>query len=94
VASAMSGVSLFVQRVAQECATTSGVFWEFFKDGYEEDRLVQDWSGFTHLLTEDATAMENRGFRVVERIPGKPRLSLRERRIVTEDAIFVMERAE
>jgi alpha-1,6-mannosyltransferase len=91
VATAMSGVSLFGQRAAQELPHAK---WEFVKDGYETDRSVDanGWSDFTHLLTEEPSAMESFGFHVIQILPGRPRCSLRERRIVTEDVIFVMER--
>ncbi|KAG7349010.1 Alg9-like mannosyltransferase family-domain containing protein [Nitzschia inconspicua] len=91
VAAAMSGVSLFGQREARE-STAPTIQWEFFKDGYEMHRSVENWSKFSHLLTENPTKMADLGFHVIRKIPGKPRLSFRERRIVTKDVIFVMEK--
>jgi alpha-1,6-mannosyltransferase len=94
VASAMSGVSLFGQRAAQE--SVPGAKWEFVKDGYEMDRTVDanGWIAFTHVLTEEPSKMESYGFQKIQTVPGRPILSLRERTIVTVDTIFVMERAE
>jgi alpha-1,6-mannosyltransferase len=93
VASAMSGVSLFGQRAAHALSLPS-VKWEFVKDGYETDRSVDanGWRDFTHLLTEEPSRMKSYGFQVIQTVPGRPILSLRERRILTEDVIFVMER--
>jgi alpha-1,6-mannosyltransferase len=92
VASAMSGVSLFGQRAAQ--AETPNVKWEFTKDGYEEGRSVgqEEWESFTHLLLEEPRDLD--GFRIIRVLPGTPRLSIRERRIVTEDTIYIMEKTE
>eukprot|EP00539_Tryblionella_compressa_P004635 CAMPEP_0178751852 /NCGR_PEP_ID=MMETSP0744-20121128/10744_1 /TAXON_ID=913974 /ORGANISM="Nitzschia punctata, Strain CCMP561" /LENGTH=295 /DNA_ID=CAMNT_0020405519 /DNA_START=64 /DNA_END=951 /DNA_ORIENTATION=+ len=94
VASAMSGVSLFGQRAAQ-VSTDPYMEWKFSKDGYEEDRSVgqEGFDQFTHLLTEDPNSVKSLvGFHVIRTVQGNPRLSLAERRIVTNDSIFVMER--
>ena len=95
VAAAMSGISLFGQRAAQ--ATTPNIEWTFSKDGYEEGNsaLGQASSGyeqFTHLLSEDPNIVSASRFTVIHTQQGKPRLDLRERKIVTEGAIFVLER--
>ena len=95
VAAAMSGVSLFGQRAAQ--ATTPNIEWTFSKDGYEEgNSALEQASGgyeqFTHLLSEDRNIVSASTFTVIHTQQGKPRLDLRERKIVKEDAIFVLER--
>eukprot|EP00536_Pseudo-nitzschia_multiseries_P011323 jgi/Psemu1/259752/estExt_Genewise1Plus.C_3790012 len=95
VAAAMSGVSLFGQRAAQ--TTTPDIEWKFSKDGYEDDNSVvgQTSSGyeqFTHLLSEDPGIVSSSSFTVIHIQKGNPRFSPRERKIVTEDAIFVLEK--
>ncbi|KAL3939472.1 MAG: hypothetical protein SGARI_001361, partial [Bacillariaceae sp.] len=92
VASAMSGVSLFGQRAAQH--ETPNIQWTFSKDGYEEGNSAgqEGWKSFTHVLSE--TPKEFDGFEVVAAIPGKPRLSFRDRNITTEKAIYILEKKE
>mmetsp|Transcript_4603 Transcript_4603/g.9859 ORF Transcript_4603/g.9859 Transcript_4603/m.9859 type:complete len:579 (-) Transcript_4603:86-1822(-) len=94
IAAAMSGVSLFGQRAAQ--ARTPGIKWTFAKDGYEEGNLAlgkdSGYEQFTHLLTEDPDIVTPAMFTVIHTQQGRPRLSIRERKIVTEDTIFVLER--
>jgi alpha-1,6-mannosyltransferase len=93
VAAAMSGVSLFGQRQAQ--FVTPQIDWKFSKDGYEEGRSFgsNGFDQFTHSLTEDPSNINSEtGFHIIRTIQGKPRLSLAARGIVTEAAIFVMER--
>jgi len=94
VAAAMSGVSLFGQRAAQ--ATTPNIEWTFSKDGYEEgNSALGQYSGyeqFTHLLSEDQSIVSPSRFTVIHTQQGRPRLDLSERKIITEDAIFVLER--
>jgi alpha-1,6-mannosyltransferase len=93
VAAAMSGVSLFGQRAAAE-GRINNFQWKFSKDGYEVGRSVEGEEGygaFTHLLSEDP-AVGSSTFHVIRTIQGRPRLSLRDRGIVTEDAIFILER--
>jgi alpha-1,6-mannosyltransferase len=94
VASAMSGVSLFGQRAAQ--ATAPNIEWKFSKDGYEESNSAlgeaSGYEQFTHLLSEDPSIVSTSEFSVIHIQPGRPRLDLRKRKIVTEDSIFVLER--
>ena len=82
VASAMSGVSLFGQR-------NSG--YSFSKSGYEMNNEYEasELRKYTHLLseTDDVT-----GFRVVGASQGNPRFDFRQRKVMTTDAIFVLER--
>jgi alpha-1,6-mannosyltransferase len=89
VASAMTGVSKFAEREAQ--FRLPRVAWTFSKAGYEVEHAVQgdeNLSKFTHLLSEDPSV---RGFRVLEVIPGHPRLDVKRLRVVTSDAIYVLE---
>lgn len=90
VASAMSGVSLFGQRAAQ--ASTPGTEWKFIKDGYEEGMSVgQDgYEHFTHLLSEDPDGPS--AFTLIHTQQGNPRLSIHDRKIVTEDTIYILEK--
>lgn len=93
VAAAMSGVSLFGQRAAAEGSINS-FQWEFSKDGYEEGHSVEGEEGYgayTHLLSEDPDVGSST-FHVIRTIEGRPRLSLRERRIITQNAIYILER--
>ena len=90
VAAAMSGVSLFGQRAAQ--ASTPYLEWTFRKDGYEEGKQANGYEQFTHLLSEDLDIVPASQFTVIHTQPGKPRLDLRNLRIVTEDATYVLER--
>lgn len=93
VAAAMSGVSLFGQRAAAE-ASSHRFRWTFSKDGYEEGHSVagrEGYEAFTHLLSEDS-AVGAPSFHVIRTIQGRPRLSLRDRGVVTENAIYVLER--
>ena len=87
VASAMSGVSLFGQRDA--LYRTGVQVWD--KGGYEEENASRNLDDYTHLLSEDKDVP---GFHVVDIAPGHPRLDIRGARIVTEDAIYVLERDE
>jgi alpha-1,6-mannosyltransferase len=85
VASAMSGVSLFGQRDA--LYRTGVQIWD--KAGYEDENTVHSLEGYTHLLSEDKGVQ---GFHVVDVAQGHPRLDLPGASIVTEDAIYVLER--
>lgn len=91
VASAMSGISLFGQRAAQ--ASTPAIEWKFIKDGYEEGMSVgqEGYEHFTHLLSEEPDISPSL-FTVVHTQQGKPRLSFSDRKIVTEDTIYILER--
>jgi hypothetical protein len=95
VASAMTGVNLFGQRAAQ--LSNPSFNWTFVKAGYEQTNAVTsdvDWSVYSHLLTEsDELAQADESlFYVVGVAQGNPRLDLRRVKIVTSDAIFVLER--
>lgn len=97
VAAAMSGVSLFGQRAAQ--SMTPNTLWTFSKDGYENDNSIEEKDGckyeeFTHLLSEDPTIVSSSSFAVIHAQQGRPRFILRERKILTEDTIFVLERTD
>ena len=94
VASAMSGVSLFGQRSAQE--STPGVVWTFDKAGYEAENAISDtvdWWKYTHLLTEnkELANSDDSDFEVVAVAQGNPHFDLRRATIVTSDAIYVLE---
>jgi len=93
VAAAMSGVSLFGQRAAQ--AATPSIQWKLSKDGYEEGMSVghHGYEQFTHLLSEDPDISPSL-FNVIHTQQGKPRLRLHERKIVTEDTIFILEKKD
>ena len=95
VASAMTGVSLFGQRaLIQQCPHCNIV-----KGGYELDNNINgnDNGGeggvgaiqeaFEYMLSEN---MDVDGFAVVETIQGHPRLNLRQMKIDTSDAIYVL----
>jgi hypothetical protein len=94
VAAAMSGVSLFGQRAAQT-VTSPSIEWMFSKDGYEEGMSAGQDDGyekFTHLISEDPNISPSI-FNVIHTQQGKPRLNLlHERKIVTEDSIYILER--
>uniref|UniRef100_A0A7S4AXL5 Mannosyltransferase n=1 Tax=Pseudo-nitzschia australis TaxID=44445 RepID=A0A7S4AXL5_9STRA len=95
VAAAMSGVSLFGQRAAQ--TKTPNIEWNFSKDGYEDANSMTGQSSngyeqFTHLLSEDPEIVSSSIFTVVHTQQGRPRFSFRDRKIVTEDTIFVFEK--
>lgn len=90
VAAAMSGVSLFGQRACQ--SATPSIEWTFSKDGYEEGKQARRYEQFTHLLSEDPNIVSESQFTVIHTQQGKPQLDLRERKIITEDAIYVLER--
>jgi len=93
VAAAMSGVSLFGQRTAQ--AVTPSIEWKFSKDGYEEGMSVghHGYEQFTHLLSEDPDISPSL-FNVIHTQQGKPRLRLHERKIDTEDTIYILEKRD
>ena len=96
VAAAMSGVSLFGQRAAQQ-RTAGMVQWNFVKEGYEAENALSShsskWSNFTHLVTEDSNLVKNKDapeFRLVatsQRLVG-PGLFSRQ----WIDAMYVFER--
>jgi len=95
VATAMTGVSLFGQRYASrrylngEREVLEGPF-SIEKSGYEEENSRKGTSTiYTHLLTEQQLVD---GYHVIDAIPGYPRLDMRNFRIVTQDAIFILER--
>mmetsp|Transcript_47208 Transcript_47208/g.53518 ORF Transcript_47208/g.53518 Transcript_47208/m.53518 type:complete len:94 (+) Transcript_47208:1493-1774(+) len=89
----MSGVSLFGQRTAQ--AVTPSIEWKFSKDGYEEGMSVghHGYEQFTHLLSEDPDISPSL-FHVIHTQQGKPRLRLHERKIDTEDTIYILEKRD
>lgn len=89
VASAMTGVSKFAERQARYA--TPEVDWTFAKSGYEAEHAAPSSSSlarFTHLLSEHPDVQ---GFRILQAIPGNPRLDLKRLRIATSDAIYVLE---
>ena len=87
VASAMSGVSLFGQRHASY--RTGVKTWD--KAGYEVENEARGFEQYTHLLSEDKNVP---GFHVVGVAQGHPRIDTRRSTIVTENAIYVLERDE
>ena len=94
VAAAMNGVSLFGQRHASHRWDRIGEVKEgpfrIEKSGYEDGNSVCDSSAvFTHLLTEHQHV---EGYHVIDTILGHPRLDLRNVRIDTKEAIYIMER--
>ena len=96
VASAMTGVSLFGQRYISHRYLDRGkdVFEGPFaidKSGYEDANSVgkSKSATFSHILTEQQAI---NGYHMVDTIPGNPRLDLRNLRIETNDAIYILER--
>ena len=95
VAAAMTGVSLFGQRyVSYRYLDENEQVPEAFridKSGYEEENSLRGAPSmvFTHLLTE---SQQVSGYHVVETIQGHPRIDIRNFRIETQDAIYIMER--
>jgi len=91
VAAAMSGVSLFGQRYASHhFLNGEKVSFKVDKSGYEEENSMESTSSmYTHLLTEQQSID---GYHLIESIPGHPRLDIRNFRIATKDAIFILER--
>lgn len=93
VASAMTGVSLFGQRASP--ARTPGVTWTFEKGGYEEEHAsVENYSKFTHILSESRDLAGDENFEVIGVIQGHPRLDIKRARIVTKDAMYILQRKD
>jgi len=94
VAAAMTGVSLFGQRYASsrlynEKKNMSEVTFRMEKSGYEDAHSSKGSSMvFTHVLTDH----QLHGYHVIHAIPGHPRLDLRNFRIDTQDAIYILEK--
>jgi len=95
VAAAMTGVSLFGQRAAQQ--RTPWVTWTFDKGGYEPENQLPtggetNWSEYTHILTENRElATGHTEFVPVEIAKGNPRLTL-SGGIELDDSMFLLER--
>jgi alpha-1,6-mannosyltransferase len=94
VEAAMTGVSLFGQRYASRRLfngkknPTEGTF-VIKKSGYEDSHRSKGSSlKFTHILTDHHLP----GYHVIHAIPGHPRLDLRNFRIDTENAIYILEK--
>jgi alpha-1,6-mannosyltransferase len=83
-AAAMTGVSLFGQRALGPAARV-------VKAGYEASR-ADDQASWTHVITEDAAWLTDDGFRQVATIPGNPRLDWKRVRLVTTDALYILQR--
>ena len=89
VASAMTGVSLFGQRYVSHRHSEKEAF-RIDKSGYEEENSTKGSSViYTHLLTEQQVV---KGYHTVDSIPGHPRLDVRNYRIETHDAIYILEK--
>jgi alpha-1,6-mannosyltransferase len=89
VAAAMSGVSLFGQRSAQQRMQPLGL--TFDKGGYEEEHaLDDDFAKFTHLLSEEPDISPD--FHVLDVVQGNPRLDIRRAMIATTPSIYLLER--
>ncbi len=88
VASAMTGVSLFGQRVIQQnCPATQ---CNIIKDGYEKENGISRSSQILDfMLTEERDV---KGFEIKKTVQGFPRIDYRQARIVTDDSIFVLKR--
>ncbi|KAK1748702.1 Dol-P-Man:Man(7)GlcNAc(2)-PP-Dol alpha-1,6-mannosyltransferase ALG12 [Skeletonema marinoi] len=85
VAAAMTGVSLFGQR-----SVTQHYPIQMSKSGYEAENDAKYSSrSFTHLLSEEQSVQ---GYHVVDTIEGFPSLDKRNLRIVTNPAIYILER--
>ena len=95
VAAAMTGVSLFGQRHASyrylnEEVGAYGSPFRIDKSGYEEENTIKGtYEAHTHLLTERQSV---EGYHTIDAIPGYPRLDVRNFRIATQDAIYILER--
>jgi len=87
VASAMSGVSLWEQRMVEESLPAVSD-WKWSKDGYEETNQSSNDTSVTHRLSEK----EWSGYAVVATLPGNPILKWSERRIETTPAIYLLEK--
>ena len=83
VASAMTGVSLFGQTALTQLCPTCTIT----KGGYETHTAINN--KFDFILSED---LDIDGFQVIESIPGNPKLNLKEFRIDTDNAIFILKR--
>ena len=94
VAAAMTGVSLFGQRYASsrlsnEKKNLTGGAFRMEKSGYEDAHSSKGSSMvFTHILTDH----QLHGYHVIHTIRGHPRLDLRNFRIDTQDAIYILEK--
>jgi len=85
VAAAMTGVSLFGQR-----SVTHHYPIQMSKSGYEAENNAEDPSrSYTHMLSEEQSL---KGYHIVDTIEGFPSLDKRNRRIVTQPAIYILER--
>ena len=92
VAAAMTGVSLFGQRYASHRHVSGEVYGPFSidKSGYEKENNLRGAHGkYTHLLTEKETV---KGYHAIITVPGHPRFNIRNLRIETRDAIYILER--
>jgi alpha-1,6-mannosyltransferase len=89
VAAAMTGVSLFGQRHTSSVSSDGIIRME--KSGYEEGNRNRDsFAAFTHILSDQQSIQ---GYHILYSIPGHPRLDLRNFRIETQDAIYILERS-
>lgn len=88
VASTMTGVSLFGQRaLANKC---KGKGCKMLKDGYEEENGVYNvGETFDYILSEES---DHEGYDHIDIIPGFPTIDLRQRTILTTDAIYVLKK--
>mmetsp|Transcript_24278 Transcript_24278/g.57494 ORF Transcript_24278/g.57494 Transcript_24278/m.57494 type:complete len:679 (+) Transcript_24278:97-2133(+) len=106
-ASAMSGVSLFGQRAAQEAtsslasssssspsSTSVNVEWTFSKEGYEQEHSITKHLDDYEQFTHLLSEDRNisPSFLVVRTIEGSPRISISEMKIITQPTIYVLER--
>lgn len=82
VAASMTGVSNFGLRQAQRHGE-----WTVSKAGYEHE--TPSFDAFTHIITETPGID---GFHTLYAAQGNPRLDLRNMKIETTEAIFVLER--
>lgn len=103
VAAAMSGISLFGQRQASLHNETAPLEWKFTKAGYEDEHALQEdlfeySASFTHIIAEGddektrSSKLSTNAFTLIDVIPGKPSLALKEGRIATRDALYLWER--
>ena len=89
VAAAMTGVSLFGERHTSSVSSDGIIRME--KSGYEEGNRNRDsFAAFTHILSDQQSIQ---GYHILYSIPGHPRLDLRNFRIETQDAIYILERS-
>ena len=91
VASAMSGVTLFMQEEIRFRFRDKNLSWNFNKAGFEEENQFDESSfkNCSYVLSEEKFM---RNFKVIKSAKGHPKMEWKRMKIETLDAIFLHER--